>query len=60
MKTNPMPYYEMTNDQVQRGIRDAQQSIDRLGRLSDPSLKDRAQWSISVLRENIRIMRSLV
>ncbi|SDS02126.1 hypothetical protein SAMN05216198_1003 [Halopseudomonas litoralis] len=60
MKNKPLPYLEMTNDQLVWSIRDAQQSISRLERVTDPHLKDRAQWSINVLRENIHVMRSLV
>lgn len=55
-KGQPVPYYEFTNGELGRCIKDAEDSIRRLATSDHP----RSVWAVKVLKENIRIMRCVM
>lgn len=55
-KGQPVPYFEFSDSELRQAIQAANESIQSLALLDTK----RAEWSIKVLRENIRTMRRVM
>lgn len=55
-KGQPVPYFEFSDSELRQAIQSARESIQSLALLDTK----RAEWSIKVLRDNIKTMRRVM